>query len=310
MTARPTPFRLLVLTAGLVLPGLLTGAGACRAQGGPPFLTNDPGTPGNSNWEITLAAMPRLAREVSAWQIPQVDLNFGVGDRIQLTWEAPYTLQSNRGQALHGDWGNGFPGVKWRFLDQGEDGWLLSVFPQLETPGSAAARQAGIAGPGPRYLLPIEVAKRIGAIELDAEAGYYLPGHGARERILGLVAGRELNERLELDIEIYDDRASRGPPKATTVDVGGRYKVARGLIALFLAGRGVNGFTAGQPEFMGYLGIQILLSRYGATMSEPEPSERRASERPEEDDQERWRAPGSEQDEAHERDGEIAPVPD
>jgi len=297
MTAGPTPFRFLVLSTVLVavfvLIGLVSGAGACRAQGGPPFLTNDPGTPGNANWEINLAAMPILARDVAAWQIPQVDLNFGVGDRVQLTWEAPYTLQANRGQTLHGDWGNGFPGVKWRFLDRGEDGWQMSIFPQLETPGSVAARQAGIAGPGPRTLLPIEVAKRVGPIELNAEAGYYLPGHGARERILGLVAGRELNERLELDIEIYDDRAIHGSPQATTVDVGGRYKISRGLIALFMAGRGVNGFTAGQPEFMGYLGIQILLERH-------------TRERPEDNYQEGRRAPGGEQNEARKRDGAIA----
>ena len=28
------------------------------AQGGPPYYTNDPGTPGNLNWEINLGYMP------------------------------------------------------------------------------------------------------------------------------------------------------------------------------------------------------------------------------------------------------------
>jgi hypothetical protein len=251
-------WRVSIHTALVGLAALAT-AGAARAQGGPPFLTNDPGTPGNANWEINLAAMPLVTREAAAWQLPQIDLNFGLGDRIQLTYEVPYTLQANRRQSLHGDWGNGFPGIKWRFLDTGEDGWQLSVFPQLQTGGSGAARDVGIAAPAPRYLLPLAAATRLGPIDVDAEAGYYLPGHGARERILGLVAGHEFNARLELDVELYDDRASGAPPQFTTLDIGGRFRLAPGLIALFMAGGSVAGRN-------GYLGIQILLSHYGRTL--------------------------------------------
>src|SRR3984957_417323 len=81
-----------------------------QAQAGPPFLTNDPGTPGNANWEINLGSMQTIARGVSSYQTPQIDLNFGVGDRVQLTYEVPYILQTSTGQPLESGWGNGFPG--------------------------------------------------------------------------------------------------------------------------------------------------------------------------------------------------------
>jgi len=239
---------------------------AC-AQGGPPYLTNDPGTPGNANWEINIASMQTIARGVSSYQTPQIDLNFGVGDRIQLTYEVPYVLQTRSGQPTQGGWSNGYPGVKWRFLDQGEDGWQLSAFPQVETGASQLAEQRGIAEPGPRYLLPLEVAKKIGSLNFDFEAGYYVAGHGPKERILGFVVGRPLTERLELDAEIYDDRAEDSMPHATTLDFGGRYKLRTGVIALFMAGRSVNGFSDGQPQFMSYVGIQFLLSNYGRTFT-------------------------------------------
>jgi hypothetical protein len=238
------------------------------AQAGPPFLTNDPGTPGNTNWEINLASMQVVTRGASTYQVPQIDLNFGVGDRIQLTYEVPYVLQTSMSQPLQSGWGNGYPGVKWRFLDQGEDGWQMSLFPQMETAGSELARQKTIAAPGPRYLLPVEVSKKLGPLDVDFEAGYYVAGHGPRERILGLVAGHSVSERLEFDAEIYDDRAYDGGPHSTTLDIGGRYKLHRGVIALFMAGRSVNGFADGQPEFMGYVGVQILLSDYGRTLTQ------------------------------------------
>jgi hypothetical protein len=90
-----------------------------------------------------------------------------------------------------------------------------------------------------------------------------LPGHGPKERILGLVAGRSVTERLELDAEIYDDRAYDATPHSTMLDLGGRYKLRRGIIALFMAGRSINELADGQPEFIGYVGVQILLSNYG-----------------------------------------------
>jgi hypothetical protein len=246
--------------------------GTAHGQAGPPFLTNDPGTPGNANWEINLGSMQTIARGGSSYQVPQIDLNFGLGDRIQLTYEIPYVLQADSGQPVQSGWSNGFPGFKWRFLDLGEDGWQMSTFPQVETGTSSLARQKGIAVPGPRYLLPLEVTKKVGGINLDFEAGYYVAGHGPKERILGLVAGRPITRRLELDAEIYDDRAYGAGPHSTTLDLGGRYKLRPGVIALFMGGRSLNGFSAGQPEFVAYIGVQILLSDFGRRLnSEPAP---------------------------------------
>jgi hypothetical protein len=246
---------------------MLCSAPKAMAQAGPPFLTNDPGTPGNANWEINLASMQTITRGASAYQLPQIDLNFGIGDRIQLTYEVPYILQSSPGRPLQSGWGNGYPGIKWRFLDDGEDGWQLSSFPQLESAGSALARQKGIAEAGPRYLLPFEATRKLAGLDVDVEAGYYIAGHGPRERILGLVAGRSVSERLELDVEVYNDHAFDVAPPSTTLDLGGRYKLHRGIIALFMAGRSITGFSDDRPEFTGYVGLQFLLSDYGRSLT-------------------------------------------
>jgi hypothetical protein len=233
----------LFLATALLLPR------DARAQAGPPFLTNDPGTPGNANWEINLGSMQTVSRGAGTYQIPQIDLNFGLGDRIQLTYEVPYIVQTSTGEALETGWGNAYPGVKWRFFDQGEDGgWQISTFPQIETGGSVLAREKGIATPGPRFLVPVEVSKRVGPLDLDFEAGYYFPWKGPQERILGFVAVGAL-------------------PHNTTFDFGGRYKLHRGFLLLFMVGRGFSGNSSGQPEFMGYFGVQILLGKYGRALS-------------------------------------------
>jgi hypothetical protein len=237
------------------------------AQAGPPFFTNDPGTPGNANWEINIASAQSIGRAGAGYQVPQIDVNFGLGDRIQLTYEIPYVVQTGPGQPRQSGWSNAFPGLKWRFYDEGEGGWQLSLFPQMEASAPPSSVQKGIAVPGSRVLLPVEATKRLGPVDIDFEAGCYLPKRGVSERIFGLVVGRTMTDRFDLGVEIYNDRVLPGPPMETTLDLGGRYKLSRGFIALFMAGRSISGTSNGQPEFIGYFGIQVLLSDYGRSLS-------------------------------------------
>src|SRR5208282_5779480 len=88
MPRNKVPFLLAIVMLFLFVPSL------AQAQGGPPLLTNDPGTPGAKNWEINLAVMPALARNAHDFQLPQLDFNYGVGATIQLTFEVPYVLQT------------------------------------------------------------------------------------------------------------------------------------------------------------------------------------------------------------------------
>jgi hypothetical protein len=242
----------------------LGAAAGARADAGPPFLTNDPGTPGNGNWEINIGSMQTLTRGVDSYQLPQIDLNFGLGERIQLTYEVPYVVQVRDGAATTSNWSNAFPGIKWRFFDAGEGGWQLSTFPQFETPGSANAQRAKIADPGSRLLLPLELARSVGTFTVNLEAGYYV--QGVPERILGLVIGHALTPRLELDAELYNDHVLGARPDSVTMDFGARYRMSRSFILLFMAGRSITGSSLGQVQFMGYLGVQILLSHYGRSL--------------------------------------------
>ncbi len=246
-----------------LIPVCLAIGSHAWADAGPPFLTNDPGTPGNANWEINLSSAETVSRDAGVYQLPQIDLNYGVGDRVQLTAEAPYVLAAAGDVPTESGWGNAFLGVKWRFLDQGDSGWQVSTFPQYETGLSLADQSRGLGAPGPRLLLPLEVAHALGPFSVNFEAGTFVPFRGPSERIVGLVVGRAVGPRLEWDVELYDDRAREEPSPQTTLDVGGRYELRPGILALFMAGRGLGGLGEERPQFMGFLGVQILLSDYG-----------------------------------------------
>ncbi len=143
--------RLIIFAVGLAGSIFAWPRGAC-GQGGPPYLTTDPGTPGNDNWEINVASMQTVIRGQGTYQVPQLDINFGIGDRLQLTYEGAYVVQTNAAGQQQTGWTNAQPGVKWRFIDQGEGGWQISAFPQIQTGASMAARLKGIAGNGPLFF--------------------------------------------------------------------------------------------------------------------------------------------------------------
>lgn len=235
------------------------------AQGGPPLLTDDPGTPGNKNWEINIASTHFRSPGEREVQAPLLDINYGLGDRIQLKYQVPYLFDSDKGAPYRSGLGNSLMGVKWRFFQKGgEKGWNISTYPQLELNNpSFLAGPRGLVDRGPRFLLPLEIAKVVGPVEVNFEGGYWLNQDPSNERILGLALGHQFTRRFEGLAEIYDDVVLGGTARSTTLDIGGRYEFHKRLLILFTAGRGIigSGRVNGQPSFIGYLGLQVQLTR-------------------------------------------------
>src|SRR5580692_6198802 len=140
---------------------LFLAASFAIAQGGPPYYTNDPGTPGNLNWEINFGYMPFLYSDQSVSYAPDVDINFGVRDRIQLTYENAWLRVKDSSSPAKFGLGQSNPGVKWRFHEGGESGLSISMFPQffLNNPNDAVRR--GITPASDVFLFPLEFSKKL-----------------------------------------------------------------------------------------------------------------------------------------------------
>lgn len=244
---------------GFVVLGVFLVATSAFAQGGPPYYTNDPGTPGNLNWEINLGYMPFYFTGQSVSHTPDVDINFGIGDRVQLTYENAWLRVQNPGGAPKFGLGQSNPGVKWRFYDAGEGGLSVSVFPQLFLNNPDDAVRRGITGPHDSFLLPVEFSRKFGPVDLDYEIGYQFVRKGPDGWISGLVVGHEFTSKLELDLELYGLGTFRASESQPTIDVGARYKLHRPVILLLMAGRSLEDSRANQAYFVGYFGVQFLL---------------------------------------------------
>jgi len=243
---------LVVMLAALSLPS--------AAQGGPPFITDDPGTPGNGNWEINAALYTERHPTERIYNAPILDINYGLGPRIQLKYQVPYLVDGTNADPTRSGLGKSLAGVKWRFYDNGERGLEVSTYPQLEFNNPTSSVQRGLVDSGIRFFLPLEVTKKVGPFEINPEAGYWFASNKGAAWATGVVVAREVSKRLELDGELYATANTNGTNHWTTFDGGGRYKLAEHLVLLFMAGRSFRPPSIGQPQLFGYLGMQFLFS--------------------------------------------------
>lgn len=238
---------------------LFFGAPTVLAQGGPPYYTNDPGTPGHLNWEINLAYMPFYYSHQSISHTPDVDINFGVGDRIQLTYENAWLRVKDPASAAKFGLGQSNFGAKWRFYGSGESGLSISTFPQFFVNNPNDAVRRGITPASQAFLLPLEVSKKIGPIGVNCEIGYQFVHKGPNGWIGGLVLGHDFSSKLEMDMELYSQGTFHPTEGQPTIGVGARYKIHRPVVLLLMSGRSLEPARSNQSYFVGYFGLQFLL---------------------------------------------------
>jgi hypothetical protein len=278
MSLIPARLRSLILLSGLLL---LIAWHCAQAQGGPPFLTDDPDTPGNRHWEINVGFIADHNPGDAYYQTPDFDFNYGLGDRIQLKYELPIASHTDEHNVTDTGLGESLLGVKWRFYEHrrpdapaGADdavNFAIGTYPQLALNNPTSAVRRGIVYPGPQFLLPFVANGRWGPVQLDGEAGYWFSNRNAPNSwILGMIASHDLTEKTELAIEIYDQQDANsvaGVPKQreTIFDIGGRQALdkSNSVLLLFMGGRSLQSVTRlnGQPDWVAYVGIQLLFGR-------------------------------------------------
>jgi hypothetical protein len=274
------PGRLLRGLLGLAAaPFLLPGR--ALAQGGPPLLTDDPGTPGNGHWEINVAVIVDAAPGASApvaytYETPIIDLNYGWGARVQLKLEWPWLERAGAGGLAASGPGNPLAGVKWRFTGSGEGAGLsVSTYPQVELPSADRAVRAGLADPAGALFVPVEVREGVGPTTLDGELGYRFGDREEQALVYGLIVGEAVSKRVELLTEIHDEVAvalggadvGESQPNLVAlgllerhdciVNVGARLGLATHETLLLSVGHGIA--IGGPPSgIQAYVGVQFV----------------------------------------------------
>ncbi len=232
---------------------------AALGQGGPPLLTDDPGTPGPRRWEINVAFTLDHSPSARVMGTPLVDANYGWGERIQLKIELPWVVLSEKGAPTQNGLGNPNLGVKWRFLDEDSAGIAVSTYPQLEVNLSGNSADKGLVERQAQFLLPVSATKTLGPIAVNGELGGLFRSGEAARLVWGLALGHEFPVGFEALAELFGVTGSDAAERQTLLDLGFRWKVLERATILFSAGRSLEDGDGGGRHTTLYAGIQLTL---------------------------------------------------
>jgi hypothetical protein len=246
------------LTSFLVVVFCAMAARSMHAQGGPPMITDDPGTPGPGKFEINLAiAFERRPSEV-AFDAPAIDINYGVGENIQLTLQtAPVILKRSDHGAI-GGLGGTEAALKWRFLDEEKTGFDVSMFPRVVFNIVQSSVRRGLSEDGTRVQLPFQVAKKFGVVSFDFEWGALGSTVGRSEWLYGIVGGVDVTKSTLLVAELHGTAPISFDRDVLAVNVGIRQKLTEHAIFIASLGHEVRVPDDEELALIGYCGIQLL----------------------------------------------------
>lgn len=242
-------------TAKLFSVFLLLAPFAAHAQGGPPLITDDPGTPGDGHWEINIASQIAAESQTTIYQAPLFDINYGYGEHLQLNvvvgWNS--TVQEN-------DTTSGLSkvssAIKWRILDEDNTGFAFSIYPRIDTLYPLSSQDPRVNNDGVRYFLPIEFSKTFGKWGINPEIGYAYNTRYPGEWNYGLAASYEFQPNRELLFEIHARcPVSRG--LELLPEIGTRYAFKEEISFIGALGHTIT-VANDVPAFWNiYLGVQV-----------------------------------------------------
>ncbi len=222
------------------------------------MITDDPGTTGNGKFEINLAgAFERRPHELSV-DVPAIDLNYGLGDHIQLTLQTSFVVLKRSGHGPIGGLGGTEAAVKWRFFDEESAGVSMSTFPRVIFNVLQSSVRRGLAGDGTRVQLPLQAARKFGVVDVDLEFGPLLSSIGRSEWLYGIVGGMDVTRTTGLMAELHGNARTSFARDVLIVNVGVQQKLKDWSILIASLGHEVRSPDNEPLSFIGYCGVQLL----------------------------------------------------
>lgn len=235
-------------------------AAQALAQGGPPLVTDDPGTPGNGNWEVNIAGQWTRSSSSTITEIPLFDVNYGWGEHLQLNLNTGWITVREMGEDKQSGLSVASLAVKWRFVDEERAGVSISTYPRADFHHNLSSHNTVINPPGTRYFLPIEISKEFGPFGINPEIGYATQTElGGSEWDYGIVCSYAFKKEKEILAEVHGRSAVDRLDQEWLFNLGARYLLTESSSLMGSIGRIFAAYDGELPRLNMYLGVQVRL---------------------------------------------------
>jgi len=192
-----------------------------------------------------------------SYDVPALDLNYGVGEHIQLTLQTAPVVSKQDGRGAVGGLGGTEAAVKWRFLDEESGHVDMSMFPRIIFNIAESSARRGLSEDGTRFQIPFQVAKSFGRFHADAEFGPLVSTVGRSEWLYGVVGGFDLTKKTGLMAELHVNGRTNFTEQTVTMNFGTRHELDKTHILIVSLGHEVHS-PDDSLALIGYFGMQLL----------------------------------------------------
>ena len=246
----PRCIRMLVASVAFIVAGM-------RANAGPPYLTDDPEPPPFGHYEAVFFTMGLEADGMAQGALPAMEFNYGGFPDTQLHVMLPLGFASGGGGTKFGA-ADVELGVKYRFVEEDEQGWRpqVATYPLVEIPLAPASD--GFATRSGDIFLPLWAQKDLDANwTLDAGGGYWISPGDKNYWFTGVLLQRKLSDTLVAGFEVFRQTPNvPGGSALTGFNVGAIYDFDEHHHLLVSAGQGIETANA-TDQLTWYLGFEF-----------------------------------------------------
>jgi hypothetical protein len=221
------------------------------------MITDDPGTPGNRKWEVNVTYNTERSPGIVQSGVPNFDINYGYGDRIELTVEFPYLMTNSADGGRKQGMGDTLVGVKWRFVDWGDGKLNVSTYPQYTFNTLSQSVHSGLVDPDANLFLPLEASQTLGPFEVNVDAGVAFHREEPDEFSCGVAIGHEFEHGLETIVEYRSDRELDSDQDQQLVNFGVRKRINALMTFIGSYGLQLGHASAGNRPWIGSVGLQF-----------------------------------------------------
>jgi hypothetical protein len=228
-------------------------------QGGPPMITDDPGTVDKGHFEINSGITAEHTIFESLCEFPFIDINYGVSGRQHINFEVPLVSRYVKGEGTQSGIGKVGIGTKFRFVDQDNAGIDISTHPALFFDLSKDAVDKGITEEGTELFIPLEFQKHTGKNIFGIEIGRSINSRTQGAWTYGLLYAREFNSRVNAAVELNGSSNSAFNETTLFLNLGTRISMTKRFTILLSGGKSIVLPENLESIYIGYLALQIAI---------------------------------------------------
>ena len=237
----------------VVLFGLFCTVEIFAQGGGPPMITDDPGTPDVGSWELNFSFNSDIKTNEKEFEAPLLDINYGYNERTQLKIEFPYLFSKMYNEELKSQLGDVKSGIKYRFFDEEKFPFSMSIYPQLEISTENLGYE--------EFLFPVQFEKSFGRVVFGAELGYGYLKNNLDYFQNGILLGYGFSENFEImsEVNLYVNGETLEEIEGT-FNFGLRYEINESVKIILSFGTGIIApETDLKTKFISFVGMQLNL---------------------------------------------------